>query len=59
MLMARLSGRVAGGSTAPEGSFLGRRDGLRWSGGMQSAWMRFQAVMIAVAQGHVAAISQS
>jgi len=26
---------------------------------MQSAWMRFQAVMIAVAQGHVAAISQS
>jgi hypothetical protein len=25
--------------------------------GFRSAWMRFQAVMIAVAQGHVAAIS--
>jgi hypothetical protein len=59
MLIARLSGRVAGGFHGSEGSLLGCRGGLRWSGGMQECWMRFQAVTIAVAQGHVAAISQS
>ena len=34
MTVARLSGRVAGGSTGPWCSFLGRRDWLCWSGGL-------------------------
>src|SRR5260370_10651835 len=35
MLIARLSGRWPGVPRAPRGSFLGRRDGFRWSGGVR------------------------
>jgi len=35
MTVARLAGRVAGVPRAPRVSFLGSRDGLRWSGGLR------------------------
>jgi hypothetical protein len=56
MTVARLAGRVAGVPLAP-GSFLGRRDGVvAGQGAWGKAVTRFQAVTMAVARGHVAAI---
>src|SRR5260370_25995790 len=48
-------GPVAAGSTDPGASFLDSRDGFAGQVGCGRAWIRFQAVMIALAQGQVAA----
>lgn len=57
MTVARLAGRMAGGSTGPGGFFLDRRDGFgAGQGACARAVIRFQAVTITGAQGQVVAI---
>ena len=56
MTVARLSGRVAGGSTGPGVPSLLAGTVCAGQVGCGRAWIRCQAVMIAAAQGQVAAI---
>ena len=56
ILVARLSGRVAGVPRVPGAPFLAAGTVCPGQVGCGRAWMRFQAVMIASAQGQVTAI---